>query len=150
MVIATGWAVTALHGYFHADYFTRLHVYTPDWLRDPRFIIGFVIYYSCYVLNLQSDAIIRNLRTREEIAAGNREYRVPRGGLFRWITSPSYFTELGAWLGFAICTWSLAGAFIFLVSVGNLVPRAFATQRWYRERFADYPRERKALIPFLL
>jgi 3-oxo-5-alpha-steroid 4-dehydrogenase 1 len=150
MVISVGWAVTALHGYFHASFFTRLHEYTTDWLRDPRFIIGFAIYYTCFLLNLQSDAIIRNLRTREEIAAGDKRYRVPQGGLFRWVTSPSYLTELGAWAGFAICTWSLAGVFVFVVSIGNLVPRAFATQRWYRERFADYPRERKALIPYLL
>jgi 3-oxo-5-alpha-steroid 4-dehydrogenase 1 len=150
VVIATGWAVTSLHGYFHAAFFTRLHEYRNDWLRDPRFIIGLVIYYTCFALNLHSDAIIRNLRTRDEIASGDRRYRVPTGGLFRWVTSPSYLTELGAWAGFAICTWSLAGAFIFLVSVGNLVPRAFATQRWYRERFADYPRERKVLIPYLL
>ena len=37
-----------------------------------------------------------------------------------------------------------------VISLGNLVPRAFATQRWYRERFPEYPRERKALIPYLL
>jgi 3-oxo-5-alpha-steroid 4-dehydrogenase 1 len=150
VVITVGWVVTSLHGYFHAAYFTRFHEYGNDWLRDPRFLVGLVIYYSCFALNLHSDAIIRNLRTRDEIAAGDKRYRVPTGGLFRWVTSPSYLTELGAWAGFAICTWSLAGAFIFLVSVGNLVPRAFATQRWYRERFPDYPAERKALIPYLL
>jgi 3-oxo-5-alpha-steroid 4-dehydrogenase 1 len=150
MVITIGWAVTGLHGYFHAAYFTRLHEYTADWLRDPRFIVGFVVYYSCYALNLHSDAIIRNLRTRDELAAGDKRYRVPVGGLFRWVTSPSYLTELVGWAGCALCTWSLAGVFIFFVSVGNLVPRAFATQRWYRERFTDYPPERKALIPYLL
>lgn len=53
-------------------------------------------------------------------------------------------------VGFALCSWSLAGLFIFLVSAGNLVPRAFATHRWYRARFPDYPQERRALVPFLL
>ena len=83
------------------------------------------------------------------MAAGTKEYRIPRGGLFRWVSSPSYLTELGAWAGFALCTWSLAGVFIFLISAANLVPRAFATHRWYRERFPDYPPERKALIPYV-
>ena len=134
MVITVGWMVTSLHGYFHASYFTRFGTqYTTDWLRDPRFLCGFVIYYSCFALNLQSDAIIRRLRTREEIDAGIKNYRIPEGGLFRWVTSPSYLTELGAWAGFALCTWSLAGVFIFVISLGNLVPRAFATQRWYRD-----------------
>jgi 3-oxo-5-alpha-steroid 4-dehydrogenase 1 len=150
MVISIGWLVTSLHGYFHATYFTRLHVYTVDWLKDPRFIIGFIVYYVSYGLNLHCDAIIRNLRPQSEIDAGVKSYRIPEGGLFRWVTNPSYLTELTAWAGFAICTWSLAGVFVLVVSLGNLVPRAFATQKWYRERFPDYPRERKVLIPYLL
>lgn len=148
LVIMTGWGVTSLHGYFHATYFTRLGHYTADWLRDPRFLLGFAIYYGAMALNLHSDAILRNLRRPEELAAGTKVYRIPRGGLFRWVSSPSYLTELIAWGGFALCTYSLAGVFIFLVSAANLVPRAFATHRWYRDRFPDYPRERRALIPF--
>jgi 3-oxo-5-alpha-steroid 4-dehydrogenase 1 len=151
MVIVVGWGVTSLHGYFHASFFTRFGTqYTIDWLRDPRFLCGLVIYYTCFALNVHSDAIIRRLRTREEIEAGIKNYRIPEGGLFRWVTSPSYLTELGAWAGFALCTWSLAGVFVLVISLGNLVPRAFATQRWYRARFAEYPRDRKALIPYLL
>lgn len=149
LVIVTGWGVTSLHGYFHAAYFTRFGHYSTAWLTDPRFVIGLIVYYSCLVMNIRSDATIRNLRTREEIAAGTKVYRIPQGGLFRWVTSPSYLTELGAWAGFALCTWSLAGLFIFVVSAGNLVPRAIATHRWYRERFPDYPTDRKALIPFV-
>jgi 3-oxo-5-alpha-steroid 4-dehydrogenase 1 len=150
MVVGAGWLVTSLHGYFHAAWFTRFGDYTVDWLRDPRFLIGFAIYYSNYALNIHSDAILRRLRTPEELAAGEKIYRIPRGGLYRWVTSPSYLTELCAWAGFALCTWSLAGVFILVVSAANLVPRAFATHRWYRSRFADYPPERKALIPYLL
>jgi 3-oxo-5-alpha-steroid 4-dehydrogenase 1 len=39
---------------------------------------------------------------------------------------------------------------IFLISAGNLVPRAFATHKWYREKFPDYPANRKALIPYVI
>lgn len=149
-VIGVGWMVTSLHGYFHAAWFTRYGHYTTEWLRDPRFLVGFAVYYLSYALNIHSDAVIRNLRSSDEIAAGKKVYRIPQGGLFRWVTNASYLTELCAWAGFALCTWSLAGAFILLISLGNLVPRAWATHRWYRERFPDYPAERKALLPFLL
>jgi 3-oxo-5-alpha-steroid 4-dehydrogenase 1 len=150
-VIVVGWLVTSLHGYFHATWFTRLsNQYGVDWLRDPRFLVGFAVYYTSYALNIHSDAVIRNLRSADEVAAGKKTYRIPEGGLFRWVTNASYLTELCAWAGFAVCTWSLAGAFILLVSLANLVPRAWATHRWYHERFPDYPRERKALVPFLL
>jgi 3-oxo-5-alpha-steroid 4-dehydrogenase 1 len=39
---------------------------------------------------------------------------------------------------------------IFLISAGNLVPRAFQTHKWYREKFPDYPAERKVIIPHVL
>jgi uncharacterized protein YecA (UPF0149 family) len=32
----------------------------------------------------------------------------------------------------------------------NLVPRAFSNHRWYQEHFGDYPKNRRAIIPFLL
>ncbi len=36
------------------------------------------------------------------------------------------------------------------LTAATLVPRALAHHEWYRERFADYPPERRALVPFLL
>lgn len=151
MVIAVGWLVTGMHGYLHAAFFTSHAThYTSAWLCDPRFLIGLPIYAVSLALNIHSDAIVRGLRSRDEVALGERVYRIPRGGLFRWVSSPSYLTELTAWAGLALCTWSLAGVFIFAVSAANLVPRALSTHRWYRERFPDYPRERRALIPFLM
>lgn len=151
MVIAVGWVVTSLHGYLHAAFFSSHAThYTLDWLTDPRFLIGLPIYAASLALNIHSDAIVRGLRSRDEVALGQKVYRIPRGGLYRWVTSPSYLTELTGWAGLALCTWSLAGVFIFAISAANLVPRAISTHRWYRERFPDYPRERTALIPYLL
>jgi 3-oxo-5-alpha-steroid 4-dehydrogenase 1 len=150
MVVGIGWMVTSLHGYFHATWYSRLGTHlTREWLSDPRFLVGFAVYYAALALTLHSDSIIRNLRSREEIDSGEKVYRIPQGGLFRWVSSPSYLTELIGWAGLALCTWSLAGVFIFTISAANLVPRAVATHRWYRERFPEYPPERKALIPFV-
>jgi 3-oxo-5-alpha-steroid 4-dehydrogenase 1 len=123
---------------------------TPEWLTDPRFIIGMIVYICGFTLNIHSDAIIRNLRSREEVERGEKVYRIPEGGLFRYVTNPSYFSELLSFTGFAIATWSLGAVFVLLVSAANLVPRAFQVHRWYREKFADYPADRKVLIPYLL
>jgi 3-oxo-5-alpha-steroid 4-dehydrogenase 1 len=150
VVLLTGCLVTTLHGYLHATFFTRLGPrYDASWLADPRFVVGVVVWAAALALNVWSDATIRQLRTREELASGVKVYRVPQGGLFRYVTCPSYLTELGAWAGFALFTWSLASVFILVVSAANLVPRAWATHAWYRAQFPDYPRQRRALIPFL-
>ena len=149
-IVLTGWLVTTLHGYLNAAYISDLGThFTLDWLTDPRFLFGITLYYASFVLNIHSDAIIRNLRTVDEIERGEKAYRIPRGGLFRFVTNPSYLTEISAFTGFAIATWSLGATFILLITIANLVPRALQTHRWYREKFPDYPRNRRALIPFV-
>jgi 3-oxo-5-alpha-steroid 4-dehydrogenase 1 len=151
LVVVAGWLVTTLHGYLNAVFISELSTHmTPDWLTDPRFIIGMGIYAIGFVMNVHSDAIIRNLRSRQEVENGERVYRIPQGGLFRYVTNPSYFSELLSFTGFAIATWSPGALFVLLVSTANLVPRAFQVHQWYQEKFSDYPPDRKVLVPYLL
>ncbi|MGY1863981.1 3-oxo-5-alpha-steroid 4-dehydrogenase [Nocardia gipuzkoensis] len=149
-VLAAGVFVTALHGYLNGSFFGHdyLGQYGPEWLTDPRFLLGLVVYLGGFALLVRSESIVRNLRDKAN--PGAAEYRIPYGGGFRFVSSPAYLGELIAWAGFALATWSLAGVVIFLITAGNLVPRAFATHKWYREKFADYPAGRKALIPFVV
>ncbi|MGY2006459.1 3-oxo-5-alpha-steroid 4-dehydrogenase [Nocardia gipuzkoensis] len=149
-VLAAGVFVTALHGYLNGSFFSHdyLGQYGPEWLTDPRFLLGLVVYLGGFALLVRSESIVRNLRDKAN--PGAAEYRIPYGGGFRFVSSPAYLGELIAWAGFALATWSLAGVVIFLITAGNLVPRAFATHKWYREKFADYPAGRKALIPFVV
>lgn len=147
MVMAMGMFVTAIHGYLNATFFTEYAPHlTREWLIDPRFIAGVIVYYTGFGLILSSESIMRRLRAPD----GSGGYKVPYGGAFRWVSSPQYLGELIAWAGFALMTWGLPGVMIFLISAGNLVPRAFATHRWYREKFPDYPADRKALIPYVV
>jgi 3-oxo-5-alpha-steroid 4-dehydrogenase 1 len=149
-VVAIGWVVTSLHGYLNGSWAsTYAHHVGWDWFADPRFIMGVLLYYGGLLFNLHSDHTLRQLRTKEEVAQGIKEYRLPRGGLFEYVSNPSYFSELVFWAGFALFTWSLAGVFILSISMANLVPRAIATHAWYREKFADYPPERRILVPFI-
>jgi 3-oxo-5-alpha-steroid 4-dehydrogenase 1 len=149
-VVLVGWLATSLHGYLNATYIAKLGTnLTWAWLTTPRFLLGLALYYVSFALNLHSDRILRNLRTPAEVAAGQRVYRRPHGGLFEYVTCPSYLTELTGWLGFALATASPGGWYILLLSMANLVPRAIATHRWYLEKFPEYARSRKCLIPFV-
>jgi 3-oxo-5-alpha-steroid 4-dehydrogenase 1 len=150
-VMAMGMFVTAIHGYLNARWFTELGAHlTNDWFTNPRFLVGILIYYSGFLLIVSSESIVRNLRDPAKLAAGESGYRIPFGGGYRFVSSPQYLGELTAWAGFTIMTWGLPGLMIFLISAGNLVPRAFATHKWYREKFPDYPKDRKALIPYVI
>jgi 3-oxo-5-alpha-steroid 4-dehydrogenase 1 len=149
-VVVLGILVTTMHGYLNAKFIADLgDQYTLSWFTDPRFVIGAVLYYTGFTMNIYSDWIVRNLRSKEEAAAGENVFRIPYGGLFRWISAPSYFTEILSWVGFALMTWSLGAVFVLVVTAGNLIPRSFAIHKWYKEQFPDYPKDRKALLPFI-
>ena len=75
------------------------------------------------------DALLRELRSSSAQGGGKR-YSIPRGGLFEYASSAQYFCELWAWAGFAMLSAGPNGAFIFFVSLGNLVPRTMRTHTW--------------------
>ncbi len=77
-------------------------------------------------------------------------YVIPRGGWFEWAACPHYFFELLAWLGLALISSHLFVYIAFLGMFGYLLARSLKTLAWYRARFDGFPKERKALIPFLI
>ncbi|KAG2492220.1 hypothetical protein HYH03_009465 [Edaphochlamys debaryana] len=78
------------------------------------------------------------------------QYFVPSGGLFELVSSPNYLGEMVEWFGYALALWSYPGLAWALFGASTFIPRALVHQRWYRQNFPEYPRSRKALIPFLL
>ena len=119
--------------------------YGNSWFTDPRFILGTSIFFLGMIINIKSDDILFSLRDD-----GSTGYKIPRGGLFERVSSPNYLGEIVEWTGFAIATWSLAGFTFAIWTFCNLAPRAIAHHRWYRDEFSDYPKDRKALIPYLI
>ena len=119
--------------------------YAPEWVFNPLFIIGILIFFIGFVINLHSDYIVRNLRK-----PGETDYKIPYGGMFKYVSSPSYFGEITEWVGWAIMTWSVPGLIFAVWTFANLAPRARSNHLWYIKTFPDYPRKRKALIPFIL
>lgn len=127
-------------------YFAPSDLYTPQWLMTPQFIIGATIFFTGMYVNIQSDKIIRNLRK-----PGDTGHYIPRGGMFRYVSSANYFGEFTEWVGFAIMTWSVPGAIFALWTFANLTPRAAALHKAYELRFSEKFTElkRKKIIPFI-
>jgi 3-oxo-5-alpha-steroid 4-dehydrogenase 1 len=136
-----------VNSYLNARFlFTLSGGYALYWFLNPRFLFGLLLYGVGTAINRQSDAVLRGLRQASETG-----YRIPYGGLFRWVSSPNYLGEIIEWLGWAIATWSLPGLSFAIWTYANLVPRAMANHRWYQKNFPDYPPERQALfyLPFI-
>jgi 3-oxo-5-alpha-steroid 4-dehydrogenase 1 len=142
-IVVFGLLFNVMNGYLNGRYiFTFSEGYANEWMADPRFAAGIALFIAGFILNRQADGTLRRLR---EI--GGPDYKIPYGGLYRWISCPNYLGEIVIWAGWAIATWSLPGLAFAVWTAANLIPRARSNHRWYREQFADYPPERKALIP---
>lgn len=71
-----------------------------DWTKDPRFCIGWVVLVVGFLINVSSDNILIHLRQ-----PGETGYKIPRGGLFRYVSCPHYLGEIIEWTGFALLSW---------------------------------------------
>lgn len=144
-VVAMGFFFNCINAYLNARCISHMATYEASWLVDPRFLVGAALFAFGYAINRMSDRTLRTLR-----APGETGYKIPRGGAFELVSCPNYFGELIEWIGWAIATWSIAGLSFAVFTAANLVPRALTHHRWYREQFPDYPRGRRAIVPFLL
>lgn len=142
-VMSFGIIFNIMNGYLNGRYiFTFSEYATLNWLADPRFIIGTLLFVLGFIINRQSDQALRELRQ-----PGESGYKISNRYLFRWISCPNYLGEIIIWIGWALATWSLPGLVFAFWTIANLLPRAKAHHAWYLKTFPDYPPERKALVP---
>jgi 3-oxo-5-alpha-steroid 4-dehydrogenase 1 len=125
-------------------WFLRFSSYTGEWLTDPRFITGLVLFIIGFVINGMADTRLFNLRRGDDTG-----YHLPRGWLFEYVSSPKLLGEIIEWTGYAVLTWSLPGLAFLVWTCANLAPRALANHRWYKARFPGYPPSRRVLLPFI-
>lgn len=128
-----------------AYFLSNVSVYTVDYFLQWNFIGGLALFATGFFINNKADTMLINLRQPNETG-----YKIPKGFLFNYISCPNLFGEMLEWLGFALMVWNLAGVSFLIWTISNLLPRALHHHKWYKEKFADYPKERKAVFPFLL
>ena len=106
-------------------------------------IIGLIIFFFGMYINRSSDNKLISLRQE------NKEYQIPNGGMFKYISCPNHFGEIVEWMGFAIIVLNLGSLSFALWTAFNLIPRALNHHNWYINSFKEYPTDRKAVIPFI-
>jgi 3-oxo-5-alpha-steroid 4-dehydrogenase 1 len=144
--VVFGFAFNAVNGFINGYAVSHApHLMSTNWFGDPRFIGGLVIALTGWWINFQADTILINLR-----ADGSTGYKIPYGGMFRYVSSANYTGEILLWCGWALMSFTLAGFTFAIFTISNLLPRALSHHRWYVATFPDYPKDRKALIPGVL
>ena len=132
-----------LNGYFLAE-LSDPGVYSGAWLASFQFLLGAMLFVAGFAVNLSSDNTLIALRK-----PGETNYAIPSGALFDRVASPNLFGEVIEWIGFAIMAWNLQALSFAVWTYANLVPRAKNHLDWYRRTFPDYPKNRKAIFPWI-
>ena len=144
--VAFGFFFNILTGFLNGYAFAHSeHLLDHHWLLSVNFIVGIALMIIGVSINIQSDSILQKLRQPCETG-----YKIPHGGLYRWISVPNYFGEIIEWTGLTIAAATPAALAFLVFTIANLLPRAIAHHRWYRKTFPDYPKERKAIIPWFI
>ena len=145
LIILFALIFNVINGFINGSYiFDVKPIESSDFFLRPHFIIGLVIFLIGFIMHFHSDRIILGLRKDPSV-----EYAIPRGGMFTYVTNPNYLGEFIQWTGWAVLTWSPAGAAFALFTLANLLPRAISNHKWYKSKFPDYPPGRKRFFPFI-
>ena len=131
-----------LNGYWYVQFAPE---FKSGVVIDLRLISGVIIFISGFVINKYHDSILIKLRPLK-----GDGYKIPYGGLFRYVSCPNFFGEIISWAGFALAAFNLPALTFLIWTLINLTTRALDHHRWYIKEFPEYDKDRKALIPFLL
>eukprot|EP01095_Lingulamoeba_sp_RSL-Kostka_P015305 TRINITY_DN698_c5_g1_i1.p1 TRINITY_DN698_c5_g1~~TRINITY_DN698_c5_g1_i1.p1 ORF type:complete len:345 (-),score=70.03 TRINITY_DN698_c5_g1_i1:281-1315(-) len=145
--------------------FDMAHLYS--YLDLLRFCIGVFLFLFGFIANMHSDEILRNLRKQSTSKDGKTDYKIPYGGMFRFVSAGNYAGEIIEWFGwFVACGFgnqvdfgllfssitSFDLSLLYNILIGSLVlapftfscftffnigPRGAAHHKWYLEKFRE-------------
>ncbi|KAI8007393.1 Steroid 5-alpha-reductase DET2 [Camellia lanceoleosa] len=95
--------------------------------------------------NLYHHYLLSKLREQ-----GDKGYKIPKGGLFDRVICPHYLFEILGFIGISCISQTLYAFSFTLGTTIYLTGRSYATRRRYLTKFQDFPKNIKALIPFVL
>lgn len=83
---------------------------------------------------LQTNIILANLRKDKKGIVVTKEHKIPRGGLFNYISSPLQFTEIGMYTAIQIiinesktyyifCMWVVINQVKYLIIINIQIPK---------------------------
>ncbi|KAK2420658.1 3-oxo-5-alpha-steroid 4-dehydrogenase family protein [Trifolium repens] len=105
---------------------------------------GIVVFLVAIIGNFYHHYILSNLRVK-----GEKEYKIPKGGLFGIVICPHYLFEIIDFYGVFFISQTLYSLCFAIGTTFYLLGRSYSTRNWYLSKFEDFPKNVKAVIPFV-
>lgn len=139
--------------YKNSIYYWGFGVFCSAWINRPKFpetskfllypALAFMIVMMC--CNFRCHLILKHLRI-----PGSSVVRIPHGFMFEYVSKPNYFFEVLTWVGFSIITGGAPCSILFTLAGAKQINEwAVTGHKKYKEQFPEYPKNRKAWIPFI-
>lgn len=141
----TGLGTTIAIAFFYsfAAFFISWLNVKPISSIDVWFVLGIVLYVVGNIGNFIHHKLLVDLRK------DSMEYFIPAGGLFKYVVCPHYLFEVFTWAGIFLFSRHLGALFVLLMIIAYLSARSLKTLEWYKQKFSDFPKNLKAMIPFV-
>lgn len=131
--------------------FYSLAAYIIGWLNrspipemDIWFATGILLFFLGIGGNFYHHKLLADLRKK------SLDYFIPKGGLFKYVVCPHYLFEIITWTGIFLLSRHLGALLVLIFIVAYLTARSLRTLKWYHEKFKKFPKDRKAILPFIL
>ncbi|XP_012522876.1 polyprenol reductase [Monomorium pharaonis] len=115
-----------------------------------KLVCALICIWSSY-MQLKTNFILAKLRKNIHGDIVSLEYKIPSGGLFKYVSSPLQLCEILIYTMLSAILWQASTYhYVTFWVIANQVYCAYITHQWYHKTFKNYPKERKILIPFIL
>lgn len=122
-----------------------------DHLITKNRAIAFILFIYASHYQQKCHKILASLRKDKAGNVISEQHYVPAGGPFEYVSCPHFLIEVILYFlilvvqGFNSTYWNL----IFLMVLSTQTINATTEHRWYKKKYKDYPKERKAIFPIL-
>ncbi|XVF40997.1 hypothetical protein PTKIN_Ptkin01aG0245100 [Pterospermum kingtungense] len=121
--------------------------FLTEGLQEPLIdlkYLGIMVFLVGISGNFYHHYLLSELRAKD-----GKDYKMPKGGLFEFVICPHYLFEILGFLGISLISQTFFSLCVTLGSAFYLMGRSHVTRKWYLSKFEDFPKEVKALIPYV-
>ncbi|XP_031271392.1 steroid 5-alpha-reductase DET2-like [Pistacia vera] len=124
-------------------YFQHLSEGLPEPRIDLKYV-GIIVFLLGISGNLYHHYLLSKMRKD-----GEKQYKIPKGGLFDKVVCPHYLFEIITFWGIFLISQNLYALFCALGISFYLMGRSYATRKWYLSKFDIFPQDVKAVFPYV-
>ena len=123
----------------------------------PMLVVGSLLFFTGSAGNCKCHLQLRDFRKqkRKSVLSEKSKHTLPYGFIFEYVSCPHYLFEILTWIGFLLTAWTLSSLLFLLATIATLVTYSYKKHGAYKQEFNGqdgrelYPRNRKALIPYI-